>query len=78
MDYPEQPLILKLSESLGYDGCGQVREHSRKILVRHPHPITAGMKMALPLPLLPVKVIELDVDGCRGIPQPIDKFIHGR
>lgn len=48
MDHSEQTLILKLFEGLGDDGCRQVREHPRKILVGHPNPITAGMKVALP------------------------------
>lgn len=68
MDHSERTLILKVSESLGDDAFRQVREHSREILIGHPNPITAGMKVALPLSLFPVGVVELDVDDCRGEP----------
>ena len=78
MDHSEQAPILKLPEDLGNGSCGQFREHPRKILVGHPNPITAGMKMTLSLPLLPIKVVELGVDGCRGNPQSLSQFKHGR
>lgn len=77
MDHSEQTLILKPSEGFGNDGLGQFREHPGKILVGHPNPITAGMKMALTLPLLPIKLVELNVDGCRGKTQPLNQFRHG-
>lgn len=68
MDHSEQTLILKLFESLRDDGFGQFREHPGEILVGHPNPITAGMKVALPSPLFPVEVVELNIDSCRGKP----------
>lgn len=74
MDHSEQTLILKLSESLGNDSIGQAREHPGKILIGHPNPITAGMIVALSLPLLPVEVVELNVDGRRGTTKSLDQF----
>lgn len=68
MNHSEQTLILKLFERLEDDVCGQAGEHPGKIIVGHPNPITAVMKMALPPPLFPVEVVELNVDGCRGTP----------
>lgn len=78
MDHSEQPLILKLFKGFGDDDCGQVREHPGKILVGHPTPITAVMKLTLPPPLFTVEVVERNVHGCRGKSQSIDQFRHGR
>lgn len=77
MDHFKQAPILKPSEGLGNEGLGQVREHPRKILIGHPDPITAGMEMTLSLPLLPIKVVELSVDGRRNKAQSIGQFKHG-
>nr|DAI78230.1 MAG TPA: hypothetical protein [Caudoviricetes sp.] len=76
MNHSEQTLILKLFESLGDDDFGQFRKHPGEILVGHPNPITAGVEMPLPLPLFPVEVVELSVDGCRGESQSLDQFGH--
>lgn len=78
MDHSEKTLILKLSEGFGNDSIGQAREHPGKILVGHPNPITAGMIVVLLLPLLPVEVVELNVDGRRGTTKSLDQFSHGR
>lgn len=78
MDHSEKTLILKLFESLGNDGCGKFREHPGKIIVGHPNPITAVMIVVLLSPLFPIVVVELNVHGCRGKPQSIDQFRHGR
>lgn len=77
MDHPEQTLVLKLSEDIGNGICGQFREHPGKIIIGHPNPITAVMKMALSLPLLPIKVVELNVHGCRGKTQSLREFKNG-
>ncbi len=68
MDHSEQTLILKLFKGFGDDVCGQAREHPGEVTIGHPNPITIVMKMALTLPLFPVEVVELNVDGCRGTP----------
>jgi hypothetical protein len=78
MNHAEQSLILKLSEGLGNDDCGQVREHPGKILIGHPNLITADMIVALPPPLFPVVVVERSIDGRRGKTQSLDRFRHGR
>lgn len=78
MNHFEQTRILKPSKSLGNGGCGQFRKHPGEILVRHPNPITAGMKVLLSLPLLPVKVVKLNVDGHRTETQPLNQFVYGR
>lgn len=70
MNHSKQALILKLANGFGNDGSRQFREHSGKILVGHPNPITAGMEMMLPVPLLPVEVVKLNVNGRRGKPNP--------
>lgn len=76
MNHSEQAFILKLSEYLGNGGRRQFREHPRKILIGHPNPITAGMEMALSLPLIPIKAVELNVDGRRGKTQSLGHFKH--
>ena len=78
MDHSEKTLILKLSEGFGNDSIGQTREHQRKILVWHPNPITAGMIVALSSPLLPVEVVELNVDGRRGTTKSLNQFGYRR
>lgn len=78
MDHSEKTLILKLSDGLGDGICGQGREHPGEILVGHPNPITAGMIVVLLLPLLPVEVVELNVNGRRGATKSLDQFGYGR
>lgn len=76
MNHSEQPPVLKLSENLGNGICGQFREHPRKILIGHPNPITAGMKMTLSSPLFPIKLVKLNVYGRRGETKSLDPFKH--
>lgn len=78
MDHSEKTFILKLSEGFENGSIGQVREHPGEIIVGHPNPITAGMIVVLLFPLLPVEVVELDVDGRRGTTQSLDQFRYGR
>lgn len=78
MDHPEQALILKPSKGIANDGFGQFWKHLRKILIRHPNPITAVMEMLLQSPLLPIVVVERNVDGRRGKTQHVDQFGYGR
>lgn len=78
MDHSEKPPILKLSEGLVNGIIGQAREHPGKIIIGHPNPITASMIMALLPPLFPVKVVKLNIYGCRGATQFLNQFRNRR
>jgi len=78
MDHSKQTLSLKLSESLGNGLCRQTQEHPGKIIVGHPNPITAIMKVFLTPPLFPVKIVKLNIHDSSGKTKPLDQFRRGR